>query len=372
MVRLLGCALEKAAGALCNDEGNRSKRDSPTSSRSSPNARPGAACSTFFSALRPTPTCSTACPTPRRARAAPPAAAPRARPPRPRRRPPGAPRSPPAETAPESSPSRMRNAFSEWHAHSSSAASAASSCARRAASTTAENSGRERSPVPSASAARTSASIECTTPGGGPSKPGARIRRPRGQEERPAYTCRAGDARISDKGVHQFRRAGGRRTRTATAMADEDSHQPLLATRATARVESRALDVRSTTLIIVGCLAVMAWSKLSQPRSPPPPPPLRWRNSNFHRRRRPPRPPPPPRRPRTPPPPRRRRRRRRSHHRRADAVRVARRDAAVRARGARRGVGARSAGLRRAAGADDVPAVGLALARVDGRDGARV
>ena len=39
---------------------------------------------------------------------------------------------------------------------------------------------------------------------------------------------------------------------------------------------------------------------------------------------------------------------------------------------ARRGVGARSAGLRRAAGADDVPAVGLALARVDGRDGARL
>ena len=55
-------------------------------------------------------------------------------------------------------------------------------------------------------------------------------------------------------------------------MPDEESEQPLLATRSTARVESRALDVRSTTLIIVGCLAVMAWSKLSQPRSPSPPP----------------------------------------------------------------------------------------------------
>ena len=32
-------------------------------------------------------------------------------------------------------------------------------------------------------------------------------------------------------------------------MAEEESEQPLLATRATARVESRALDVRSTTLI---------------------------------------------------------------------------------------------------------------------------
>ena len=74
---------------------------------------------------------------------------------------------------------------------------------------------------------------------------GRESKRPGGQEEHPGYTCRQGGHHDSaDKRVHELRRARRSNGQRTAAERMEESEEPLLATRSTARVQRARRDRR--------------------------------------------------------------------------------------------------------------------------------